>query len=200
MDTSERILTEALKMFAERGYDSVSIRDIAGAVNIKESSIYYHFKNKQDILDSLILLYEKHINKLMAIFGNSAKDNYPLDSFSTDTVNMYFFKEYLMDPFCNKMMRFMMLEQFKNERVAKLYEYYLFELPYKNQSYIFSTLVSSGMLNTETAKNMADAYFSSITMLTFKFLLNGELTEKKKEAFFNEATKAVSRLFKEVLQ
>ena len=54
METKELILKKALDMFAKSGYDSVSIRDIAKAVNIKESSIYHHFKNKQDILDSLV--------------------------------------------------------------------------------------------------------------------------------------------------
>lgn len=44
METKELILKKALDMFAKSGYDSVSIRDIAKAVNIKESSIYYHFK------------------------------------------------------------------------------------------------------------------------------------------------------------
>jgi len=64
METKELILKKALDMFAKSGYDSVSIRDIAKAVNIKESSIYYHFKNKQDILDSLVEKFESHMKEL----------------------------------------------------------------------------------------------------------------------------------------
>ena len=64
METKETILKKALDMFAKSGYDSVSIRDIAKAVNIKESSIYYHFKNKQDILDSLVEKFESHMKEL----------------------------------------------------------------------------------------------------------------------------------------
>ena len=45
MDTKEKILYNALDMFARSGYNAVSVRDIAGSVNIKESSSYYHFKN-----------------------------------------------------------------------------------------------------------------------------------------------------------
>ncbi|WP_432419229.1 hypothetical protein [Gemella morbillorum] len=29
---------------------------------MKESTVYYHFKNKQDILDSLFIQFEEHIN------------------------------------------------------------------------------------------------------------------------------------------
>lgn len=49
MDTKEKILFNALEMFSQTGYNTVSIRDIAEAMDIKESSIYYHFKNKQDV-------------------------------------------------------------------------------------------------------------------------------------------------------
>ena len=58
METKEQILNNALNMFAKSGYNAVSIRDIAKTVNIKESSIYYHFHNKQDILASLVHHYE----------------------------------------------------------------------------------------------------------------------------------------------
>ena len=57
MNTKERIITEALNLFSINGYDSVSVRDIAKAVGIKESSLYNHFKNKQDIFDTIISEY-----------------------------------------------------------------------------------------------------------------------------------------------
>ena len=54
MNTKEKILETSLDMFARFGYTAVSIRDICKQVGIKESSVYYHFKNKQSILDELI--------------------------------------------------------------------------------------------------------------------------------------------------
>ena len=68
MDTKERILDISLSMFSISGYEAVSIRDICGAVGIKESSLYYHFRNKRDILDSLMRKYEDHISSLLHIF------------------------------------------------------------------------------------------------------------------------------------
>lgn len=43
----------ALEMFATRGYDGTSIRDIASAVGIKGASMYHHFSSKEEILWSL---------------------------------------------------------------------------------------------------------------------------------------------------
>ena len=51
METRERILWEALGLFAQKGFEAVSVRELAGAVGIRESSLYNHFKSKQDIFD-----------------------------------------------------------------------------------------------------------------------------------------------------
>ena len=50
--TKDKIFDAALDLFAERGYDGVSIRDIAAAVGIKESSIYKHYASKAEILEN----------------------------------------------------------------------------------------------------------------------------------------------------
>ena len=49
-DTKQRILDVSLDLFSRSGFSAVSIRDICGQVQIKESSIYYYFKNKQALL------------------------------------------------------------------------------------------------------------------------------------------------------
>lgn len=66
MNTREKIMDVALHMFSERGYEAVSIRDICGEVGIKESTLYYHFKNKKDILDSLVAKFRAHIDGLLS--------------------------------------------------------------------------------------------------------------------------------------
>jgi AcrR family transcriptional regulator len=53
MSTREKILNQALDLFAEKGYHATSMREIAKAVGIKGSSIYYHFSGKEDIFSEL---------------------------------------------------------------------------------------------------------------------------------------------------
>ena len=96
METKELILKKALDMFAKSGYDSVSIRDIAKAVNIKESSIYYHFKNKQDILDSLVEKFESHMKELTDMLQASMSDSHNVNAFSWDWLREFYFEQYVI--------------------------------------------------------------------------------------------------------
>lgn len=54
-DRYEQILEEAQHLIRERGFASVSIRDLAAAVGIKVSSLYYYFPSKEDILYTLMM-------------------------------------------------------------------------------------------------------------------------------------------------
>jgi len=196
MNTKELILQEALKMFSYQGYDSVSIRDIANAVNIKESSIYYHFKNKQDILDSLVSKFEEHISMLVEKLNEAIIKLIPNESFSPVSINEYYFDQYLFDPFCNQMLRFIMLEQFHNNEMAALYEKILFELPHKYQVGTFEAIGEMGNMNKERASFIGNAYYAEMTMLTFKYLLNGELTEDKKSQFTEEVNNYIKSIWR----
>lgn len=59
-----KILQKAIELFNERGFESVSMRDIAEELNISPGNLTYHFRKKTDILNGIIsLLMEEH-NKM----------------------------------------------------------------------------------------------------------------------------------------
>jgi AcrR family transcriptional regulator len=49
-ETRERLLDSAERLFADRGLDSVSVRDITEAADANTASIHYHFGSKQDLI------------------------------------------------------------------------------------------------------------------------------------------------------
>ncbi|MEU6741689.1 TetR/AcrR family transcriptional regulator [Streptosporangium sandarakinum] len=53
-DTRERIQQVALELFAERGYEKTSLREVAERLDITRPALYYHFKAKEDILNGVI--------------------------------------------------------------------------------------------------------------------------------------------------
>lgn len=57
----EMILSCAEQLFHRRGFNGVSIRDLAGAVDVKMSSLYYYFQSKEEILYRIIKRHLEHI-------------------------------------------------------------------------------------------------------------------------------------------
>ena len=49
VETRSLILREAEKLFASRGYNGVSIRDLARACGVSNAALYYHFESKEAI-------------------------------------------------------------------------------------------------------------------------------------------------------
>ena len=73
----------------------------------------------------------------------------------------------------------MMIEQFNSGKMQSIYERYLFELPEKIQKGTFIMMSRNRIISEQQARQFGQAFFSEMTMLTFRYLLNGELTEKK---------------------
>lgn len=69
----EEIIKTAAKLFKEKGYSAVTMRDLAKAVNIKAASLYNHIDSKQDILKTIIIsLAEEFTNGMETIKSSEA--------------------------------------------------------------------------------------------------------------------------------
>lgn len=57
----ERILEQAEELFRSRGYNTVTMREIADAVGIRQASLYYHFPSKEQLFVAVNeRLFERH--------------------------------------------------------------------------------------------------------------------------------------------
>lgn len=52
--SKQKILTTALKVFADRGYKGVTMRLLADKCNMSVSSLYHHFSSKGDLYDQVL--------------------------------------------------------------------------------------------------------------------------------------------------
>lgn len=64
-DTKYRLWMTAMRLFAERGYESTSVSDILKAAGANSGSLYHFFPTKQDLLAEVLRCYRDGIGPML---------------------------------------------------------------------------------------------------------------------------------------
>lgn len=67
-DTRSRIQAIALELFTEQGYDATSLREIAERLGVTKAALYYHFKSKDEIVESMMADHLVRMEELLKEF------------------------------------------------------------------------------------------------------------------------------------
>src|SRR6059058_323459 len=57
----DELLALAARLFAERGYVSTTVRDIADAAGILSGSLYHHFDSKESMVDEILQTFQTEL-------------------------------------------------------------------------------------------------------------------------------------------
>lgn len=166
--TKEKILLTALKLFAQDGYEAVSISKISGELGMAKSALYKHYKNKRDIFDSIInrmdgLDYERAREYNMPE-GNMDEIIKGYREISIDKIRIYTevqFKHWTEEEFPSLFRRMLTLEQYRNQEMADLYQKYLVSGPIDYMTYLFAGITGK----KEEAKQLAIEFYGPIFLM-----------------------------------
>ena len=118
MSTKQKILDEALTLFAEKGYDGTGVDLIAERVGIKGPSLYKHYKGKEEILNALIDVAEERYEEMFGSEKNIGKIPKDREEFIKVTMERISFT--MRDPMIRKIRMLLVQEQFRNERISEV--------------------------------------------------------------------------------
>ena len=171
MTTKEKILDTALELFSRQGYDGASVRDIARAVGIRESSLYNHFPSKRALFDGIV---DFCVQQAELYFRGSGL---PFDQ--GDDTSLYqgipaerlhalierTFRYFFDDPWNARFRRLLLLSQFAEPRCRDIYRQLYRDKCVQVQAFIFSALMDRGELRREDPLAVAAEFHGPMFML-----------------------------------
>lgn len=171
-NTKKIILEKALELFAEKGYDSVSVGEIAKAVGIKAPSLYNHYPSKKAIFDAIVEVtaaqYERDTDKIDIHVQNSRQD---ISVFTNITEDALFekvkqiFDYSIHNETLSRFRRMMTIEQFRSPELAELYTNRYVRRIVKYHSDIFRNLIALGEIQNENPDTLAMMYVAPVITL-----------------------------------
>ncbi|QOP45700.1 TetR/AcrR family transcriptional regulator [Sulfurimonas paralvinellae] len=129
--TKEKILKVAASLFSQLGYRGASVRKIAAEVGIRESALYNHFKNKEeiflevakDIFSSPFSLSNDEIKEL-ALRGKPFLQKFTMQykMLTFDKSNEGMFRLLMIELMQNRLLREQFISEFHNKNIKTLSE------------------------------------------------------------------------------
>ena len=162
-DTKERILTKALELFSQRGYEGTNINELMESVGLVKSAMYRHFDSKEEIwnalLDRLIAYYEER-------FGSPERlPPVPesLEELLAMTMRMVNFTVH--DETVVMTRKLLTIEQFRDERARKLATKHFLTGLTEMFTHVFSGMMDKGLLRRDDPELLAFSYTAPVSAL-----------------------------------
>lgn len=178
LETAERILEVSAQLFAEKGFDSISTREIAAAVGIKDSSIYNHFKSKSEILDTLFERFAAGI-PVSRPTGDEAAELIALLSPGELLKHLIIRYGRSINTLVNNTAKIIYSEMFRNEKAQVLFKRVLLEDQIAFYKNLFQLMKTHGHFADIDTDPLAECYSNSLLTLTIQY---AGVSDKPEEA------------------
>ena len=162
-DTKEKILTAALDLFSQKGYEGTNMRELAASLGLVKSGIYKHFESKEAVWNELL-------DRMIAYYGErfgSAERLPPVPDSLEDFVSMTMRMVNLTirDGQIVKTRKVLTLEQYRDERARELATKHFLTGLTEMFTRIFSGMMDKKLIRRDDPEMLAFAYTAPISAL-----------------------------------
>jgi AcrR family transcriptional regulator len=176
-DTKKKILLAALRLFAQDGYEAVSVSAIAGELGMTKGALYKHYKNKRDIFDHIVKqVYQEDAQRAIVHGVPEAEyDEMPL-AFRNTSMEQFAdfikaaFRIWLEDDLARDFRKMLTIEQHRSPEMAQLYHKCITDYAYVED--LFREMMAQGILKESDPKLLALEFYG-----TFHFLVDATMAD-----------------------
>ena len=188
--TKVAIRDVALDLFSENGYNAVSVRDIADKLPIHKSTIYSHYKSKEEILDSIIQsLVDEITNNSNQIPLEDLIDKMEPEILLNNIIRPMV--EQIRIPRIRKILRLMWIELYQNEKFLDFLKNQYIAPTIKMFEQIFQLMMDKGYIKPYDVKILAIEFVYHALYLFFEcFVL--DYNETSYESLIDKLIEKVS--------
>jgi AcrR family transcriptional regulator len=168
--TKERILNAAIQLFAQKGFDGVSVRQIAKQTGIHESSLYNHFRSKDEILDAIFAIYQSELLD-NATVREAAQDQMLTQYTPAEMWQMGFtrWRERMGTPAMLLILRIIALEQYRSPNIRAVMLKSAVEDPVNHFEKLFTKLMRMNLIKELDPHQLALEFQSYSTALVYEY-------------------------------
>ena len=202
--TKERILNVAIDLFAVKGFDAVSLREIAEAAGVRKASLYYYFTTKDEILEQILEYVMESWNKSKVGKWSDSDDaeaqlvSMGLDGFMAMASGVS--GSWMEDPRMEKIMRISFIELYHNAQIRQFILAFFGDGPRFFES-SFAILMKHKLIKPADPKVLTDEYMSFYMMaLVDHFLLRYGNTTKSFVEEYGARIEEHNEFFKSVIR
>jgi len=161
--TKNRILDEALIMFAENGYKGTNLRDLAARLGLSKSALYKHYESKDAIWNALLDKMEAYYARRFGSMDNLPKLPESCEELITMTMQQISFTVH--DPQIILTRKLLLTEQFHDGRVCKLATKHFLEGTANIYAKVFAGMMEAGLLKKDDPAMLALSYTAPVSAL-----------------------------------
>lgn len=165
--TKEKIFDAAVDLFAEKGYGSVSIRDISQTVGITEGAVYRHFSSKEAILEAIFAFVESRIYPPVPEASLDAM----IDALSFREILESMPRTILGDQDLARVTRVMVTEMHHDRKLREYVQREMFERPVAETEVLFKKLLAKGKIKPCDPHTMATLFISYLIYWYFEMFV-----------------------------
>lgn len=171
-DSKEKILMVALRLFAQDGYEAVSVSSIAGMLGMTKGALYRHYKNKRAIFDRIVdrmvqidveCAKKYEVPEVTYDQSPSAYRNATMANIKNFTLSQFRF--WTENEFGRDFRKMVTLEHYRNPEMADWYQKVFANGPVSYMEDLFREMMAQGGLKKSNPRLLAIDFYAPFHLL-----------------------------------